>query len=593
MPSRSSSNDLAAALRRIAELESSLEKMTEAVISVGAALKDSSGHVDKLRKERDALRTERDNLRRAWEQLKAHHELLKRRIFVAKAERIDTAQLEIEFAETAAKLAKMASELDGDAPADDAPEPEPTSSTGGSAPPGGSGKSRTSKGSGRQNLADADDLPIERVELFDEALEGVAPRAGFEESYMLGYRRACAVRILVARAKYRTAQPDGDVAVVTTAKPRELYDRAMLAPSFIAHLLAKKYRWGMPFHRAARELLADGIRLDDSTMCRYAEHVGASLGVIVDACAAEARETAFCLSTDATGVAIQPTPLADGRRQACAKGHFFVVLADKDHVFFEYQPKHTSQAVCSMFHGFKGYIQADANAVYDALFRGKARADEADKPPEEVGCWAHARRKFWEAAVTIKDPASREALLRIRTMFKLEQEWADLPPRQRHERRQRVTRPMLDEFFAWAAGVFDRVKAARGPIATAFGYAIRQREPLLRFLDDGRLRPDNNAAERALRGSIAVGRKAWLFFGSDDHAQAAANIFSLVASCELHALDVESYLAEVIRVLPIWPRDRYLELAPRYWAATRARLDPRELELPVGNVTVPPLAAEQ
>ena len=593
MPARSSSNDLAAALKRIAELESSLEKMTDAVISVGAALKDSSGQLEKLRSERDGLRQERDNLRRAWDQLKAHHELLKRRVFVAKAERIDTAQLEMEFAETAAKLAKMASELDGDAPTDAAPEPGPSSSAAGNAPPSGSGKRRTSKGSGRQNLAEADALPVERVELFDEALEGVAPRAGFEESYMLGYRRASAVRILIARAKYRTTQPDGDVSVVIAPKPRELYERGMLAPSFIAHLLAKKYRWGMPFHRAARELLADGIRLDDSTMCRYAEHVGASLGGIVEACAAEARQTAFCLSTDATGVAIQPTPLADGKRQACAKGHFFVVLADKDHVFFEYQPKHTSQAVCSMFQGFKGYIQADANAVYDALFRGEARTGDDDKPPDEVGCWAHARRKFWEAAVTIKDTASREALLRIRTMFKLEQEWADLPPKQRHERRQRVTRPMLEEFFAWSAGVFERVKAERGPVATAFGYAIRQREPLLRFLDDGRLRPDNNAAERALRGSIAVGRKAWLFFGSDDHAQAAANIFSLVASCELHGLDVESYLADVIRLMPLWPRDRYLELAPRYWTRTRARLDPCELELAIGHVTVPPPPAEQ
>lgn len=194
----------------------------------------------------------------------------------------------------------------------------------------------------------------------------------------------------------------------------------------------------------------------------------------------------------------------------------------------------------------------------------------------------HARRKFWEAAVTIKDPGSREALLRIQTMFKLEQEWADLPPKQRHDRRQRITRPMLDEFFAWAGGVFDRVKGERGPVATAFGYAIRQRVPLLRFLEDGRLKPDNNAAERALRGSIAVGRKAWLFFGSDDHAQAAANIFSLVASCELHGLDVERYLADVIRLLPLWPWARYLELAPRYWARTRARLDPRELELPIG-----------
>jgi hypothetical protein len=99
---------------------------------------------------------------------------------------------------------------------------------------------------------------------------------------------------------------------------------------------------------------------------------------------------------------------------------------------------------------------------------------------------------------------------------------------------------------------------------------------------------ENNAAERELRGSVAVGRKAWLFYGSDDHAGAAGNILSLIASCKLHDLDPELYLAEIIRIVPYWPRDRYLELAPKYWRATRARLSPRELELPLGHITVPP-----
>lgn len=88
-------------------------------------------------------------------------------------------------------------------------------------------------------------------------------------------------------------------------------------------------------------------------------------------------------------------------------------------------------------------------------------------------------------------------------------------------------------------------------------------------------------------------RKAWMFCGSGDHAQSAANILSLIASCVLHELDAETYLADVIRVLPYWPRDRYLELAPKYWARTRARLDDAELALPIGHVTVPTLAAEQ
>jgi hypothetical protein len=179
-----------------------------------------------------------------------------------------------------------------------------------------------------------------------------------------------------------------------------------------------------------------------------------------------------------------------------------------------------------MFRGFKGYIQADAHGIYDALFRGDA-VDEGEKPPDEVACWSHCRRKFWEAAIATKDPTAREALLRIGTLFELEEKWAGLAPRQRHEHRQRVSRPMLDDFFAWAAGVFEHVGKVRGPLATAFGYALRQREALRSFLDDGRLRLENNAAERALR-AIAVGRNAWLFFGSGDHAQAAANMYPLL-----------------------------------------------------------------
>lgn len=558
-----------AALRaRVAELEAALSSMTT---------------------ELKTVRAERDKLLRAYEQIKGHLELLRRRIFVAKAERIDTSQLEMEFAETSAKLKKLAKELgeDTSAASDDGSDATRTGDGGRPA-----GKPKTSKGSGRPDLRGLG-LPEERVEILDDELEGKAERIGFEETRLLGRRRVGTFVVVLARATYKTAKDDGSTEFVTTDRPKEVYARGMLAPSFIAYLLTKKFRWGMPFHRLALELEAEGISLDRGTMCRYAEHVGATFGCVVDAMASEAKATAFCLSTDATGAAIQPVRIPGGPRQACAKGHFFVVLADKDHVFFEYQPKHTSNAVCSMFRGFKGYIQADAHAVYDAVFRGDAREHETDKPPDEVACWSHARRKFWEAAISTKEPVAREALLRIRTIFKLEEDWTRLAPEQRHERRQRVTRPMLDDFFAWAEGVWARVRDVRGPVATAFGYAIRQRDALRRFLDDGRLRLENNAAERALRSSIAVGRKAWLFFGSDDHAQAAANVFSLIASCQLHDLDAEAYLADLARVLPYWPRDRYLELAPKYWAATRARLVQKELELPLGHITVPPPPAEQ
>ncbi|HMI84691.1 MAG TPA: transposase [Polyangiaceae bacterium] len=159
----------------------------------------------------------------------------------------------------------------------------------------------------------------------------------------------------MARATYKeTDESTGETKIETVSVPREVVRRSLLAPSMVAHLLYSKYGLGLPFYRQEENRRRQGIELDRGTMCRCAEDVGATLGAIVIAAAKEAKETAFCLSTDATGVLIQPAPLADGGRQACRKGHFFVVLADRDHVFFEYKPKHTSDAVCEMFRGYSG-----------------------------------------------------------------------------------------------------------------------------------------------------------------------------------------------------------------------------------------------
>jgi transposase len=538
--------------RRVAELETELSKTSVKLAAVSA---------------------ERDKLRRAYEKLLEQHTLLQRRIFVAK---------------TKAALDKMAKELDETA--------DPSGGSGDES--GGDGdddeereKKPRGKPKGRRNLRDLP-MPEERIEILDAALEGKAERIDFEVSCRLGYRRGGPVRILVARAIYKQTDEAGAVSLITADKPKELFRRGLLAPSLVAHILVAKYRFGMPFFRVSKMLAGNGLELDDGTMCRYAEDAGATLGVIVDACAAEARKTAFCLATDATGIAIRPEPLASGGRQACHKGHFFVVLADKDHVFFEYKKKHTSDAVCDIFRGFSGYILADAHCIYDTLFRGDARLSPEDKPPDEVGCWSHCRRHFWEAAIATKEPVAREALLRIRALFKLEEGWSSLPPEQRAGKRRLLAGPLLDDFFAWAKLHYSQVKEARGLVASAFGYAVRQETALRRFLDDGRLPMTNNGSERALR-PIAIGRKAWLFCGSDDHAHAAANLFSLIASCQLHGLDPETYLAEIFRVLPYWPRDRYLELAPKYWQVTRARLREDELALPFGHLSVPPPAGEQ
>jgi transposase len=138
-----------------------------------------------------------------------------------------------------------------------------------------------------------------------------------------------------------------------------------------------------------------------------------------------------------------------------------------------------------------------------------------------------------------------------------------------------------------AQAEYAKVEGQRGSLRSALGYVIRQRAPLMRVLDDGRLSLDNNRSERELR-RIALNRKDSLFVGSDGHAQSAGALLTLVASARVHGLDPDAYLRDVIRVLPHWPRDRYLELSPKYWARTRERLVAAELANEIGLLTVPP-----
>ena len=182
---------------------------------------------------------------------------------------------------------------------------------------------------------------------------------------------------------------------------------------------------------------------------------------------------------------------------------------------------------------------------------------------------------------------AREGLARIGRIFSVDAGFQGKPPSEIARLRNAHLRPHLEAFIAWAEQQYEVVRHQRGLLRSALGYVVRQKEALLRVLLDGRLILDNNRSERELR-RIAVGRKAWLFVGSDDHATAAGHIFSLIASARLHGLDPEAYLRDLFRVLAHWPKGRYLELAPKYWAATRARLVPKQLDAEIGHLTVPP-----
>jgi len=201
------------------------------------------------------------------------------------------------------------------------------------------------------------------------------------------------------------------------------------------------------------------------------EEAGGLFGAtVVEAMRKDALANAFCISTEATRIAIQPTP-EPGKRQPCRNGNFFVMIADRDHVFFEYTPRETSAAVAKMFAGFSNYIQADAKSVYDILFRPPPEKDAADVVlPKEVGCFTHCRRGFWEAAITLKDPLARVGLARIHRFYKLEETWRDKPPDAIRRLRNTHLRPELADFFHWARKHLEVFKDQRGlvtkPLAT-------------------------------------------------------------------------------------------------------------------------------
>ncbi|HEY6862397.1 MAG TPA: IS66 family transposase [Burkholderiales bacterium] len=626
---------------------------------------------------RAAAEAERDRLREAYEALKIQVELAHRRLVIAKAERVDTTQLELEFAATLAELDKLAGLVE--------PETDATGDEGGAA------GHRPKRPRGRRcDLHKV--VGEERIELPDPIYEGRFERIGAEEeTAKLKWRRGGLVRVVIARLKYRTTPPaarmvdaipsaadassatgaaEVEVAsatmtvppedatsstvevanvdattsanaspvdarptqlaissaapattpdapapvaavpaiadpaadsntskptIVTAAMPPQLLPGSYALPSLLAHIASDKFCDGLPLHRQEDRFARLGATIHRSTMARWLEEVGAIMGAtLVEAMRKEAMATAFCIATDATGVLVQPDPRPDKKRQPCRRAHFFVQIADADHVFFEYTPVETSKVVSELFRDFSGFIQADAKSVYDVLYRLPHERDLFDDgSPDlairhEVGCWSHARTKQWEAAVATQDPVAREALARIMRMFQLERRWKDRSPDERKALRDRHLRPHVVAFFEFAEEAYERVKHQRGLLRSALGYCVRQKDALMRFLEDGRLEMTNNHSERQLR-KIACGRKAWLFVGSDDHGQAAGNLLTLIASARLHKLDPELYMRDVFRVLPHWPRERYLELAPRYWSATRARLDPNELEQEIAPLKIPEL----
>ena len=582
----SRNRDLDAELRLLAERNRTLE----------ALLKAEQDRAVHEREQREALAekhsfTERvlADLKKNYALLQQEHELLRRRVFEAKAERIDSKQLELELEKTKTELDAMREQIEhatGTKLDDETDSP----------------KTRTrNRPTGRRRL-DPASLPTEEIVVTDpemEALvaEGVAEITGSDDSTRMKRRRGCTICLVTKRITYRTRNADGssETTLVTAAAPVEIIERSIGTPSLYANIIVEKHDRAMPLYRQEERFEQEGVPLDRGTMSRWMNILGGTLGAtVLHAMKQEAMRTALCLSTDATQILVRHNEEASStKRRPCKKGHYFVQIADRDAVFFEYVERETSAAVMELFRGYEGYIQADAKNVYDILFREPDEPPDPDIEPDgkvrkEAGCWAHGRRYFFESAAVAKEPVAREALYRIRRIFETDARfWGRVAPSRRKLLREQFLKPEIDAFYVFARAELEKVQGQRGLLRSAFVYVTRQEDALRRVLENPHLKLDNNASERALR-RVAIGRKNWLFVGSDDHAQTTANLLSIVASAKLHDLEPEEYVRDLLRVLPHWPRDRYLELAPKYWRATRERLDAAQLEAELGPLTVPP-----
>jgi transposase len=502
--------------------------------------------------------------------------LLKRRLFGSKTERGRTSELQLALGDLLATEASLQAALDAavEQAQDAAPKPD-----------GAAGKARPH---GRRDLLTSK-LPRVPVEIRDAALEARGARLiRFEDSAQLAFRRGGFFVVVKRVAQYEVIEASV-ATVIAAAPPETLFPKALLHTSTVAHLITSKFALGVPHYRLERDLLDQGMRLDRGLMSRYVEHAGNTLGAtIVAAMWRDAIANGQMISTDATGALIQPTKAKDGTLLACKKGHFFTAVVDADAVLFAYVERHTSAAVQAIFGEFRGLLQGDASAVYEILARGRPPDLDGDSGVTLVACWAHCRRYFFDAALC-RHPAGVQGLMRIQAMYAVDAAGRRLPRAERTAFRTMHLRPIMDEFFAWALGARD-LTPGRSLATKALGYALNQKPELRRVLQSADIPLDNTRAERALR-TIVVGRKNWLFYGTDTHAEAAAACFSIIASCRLHGIDPFVYLDEVLRVLPCWPHERYLELAPQHWLATRARLEPGELERALSYITVPPLAS--
>ena len=354
--------------------------------------------------------------------------------------------------------------------------------------------------------------------------------------------------------------------IFQAAAPTRPIARGLPGPALLSHVMVSKYCDHQPLYRLSGIFARSGVELDRSTLAGWV----AKADELLEPRVAAIRR--YVLASEKVHGDDTPVKVLAPGTGKTRTGRLWVYVRDDRPAgdtapraaWFAYSADRGGEHPRAHLRGFKGALQADAYSGWPKLY--------ATGQVQEVACWAHARRPWWDLYLSSKrdpDSLAAQALERIRALYAIEEEIRGQRPEVRRAQRQARAGPLLEEMHTWLQELLPRV-SAKSDIAQAIGYSLGRWTALTRYVDDGRLEIDNNAAERALRG-VSLGRKNYLFMGSDAGGERAAAFYSLVETAKLNGLDPEAYLREVFQRIAEHPINRIDELLPWNIAAAADR----------------------
>jgi transposase len=347
--------------------------------------------------------------------------------------------------------------------------------------------------------------------------------------------------------------------------PFHVIPRGHVGPSLLAMILYAKYGEHQPLNRQSESYAREGIDLDVSTL---ADYVGAGTAVLKPLCEL-IRHHVFGAERvhgdDTTVPVLAPGKTITGRLWTYVRDDRPFAGPDPPAAAFFYSRNRQGEHPARHLAGYAGILQADAYAGFGDLYDGRRKPG----PITEAACWSHGRRYFFELADLKKAPLAIEAVHRIDAIFAIEREINGRAAAERRAVRQARVAPLVAELESWMKTERSRL-SRHAETAKAIDYMLKRWPAFTRFLDDGRICLTNNAAERALRG-IALGRRSWLFAGSDRGGERAAAMYTLIATAKLNDTDPQAWLADVLARIADHPASRLHELLPWNWKLLRAQ----------------------